>query len=783
MISIAAAFALALAAADPPALVYRGLDRAVQVVVPRGDSAITVDAVLDEPAWSSAARLVGFSQYAPSDGRPALNDTEILVWYSATAIHFGIKAHAEPGSVRATLADRDRIDADDSVQIFLTTFNDGRQATVFGVNPLGVQLDGALSEGTRGGGGGFGGLAGGREAPDLSPDYVFDSRGRLTDYGFEVEVRIPFKSLRYQTAPTQSWGIHVIRRVMSSGHEDSWVPANRSAASFLTQSGTLSGLTDLRRGLVVDLNPVATAKTDGSPRPGGWGYDTGIPQLGGNIRWGATPNLTLNATINPDFSQVESDASQFQFDPRQALFFAEKRPFFLDGIEFFATPNNLVYSRRVSEPVAAAKLTGKISGTSIAVLSAVDDVEQSRSGQDHSFYNIVRLQRDIGGQSRAGLVYTDKVDGDTSNRVAGADARVVWRKVYSLDLQGAISRDVQDGRQVTAPLWQGALNRTGRRYGFRYSLRGVDEKFRSASGFINRTGIAAGNATNQITRYGKPGALFERWTGDVSLDGTWQYDDLIAGRGAQDRKIHFNNNATLRGGWRTGFSVLVESYGYDQRLYRNYGLLDGDRVLPFTGVPRLPNLDYVITLNTPRVRGLSFNTLTLWGKDENFLEWSSANIVFATLGLQWRPTERLRVDGNYQLQSFERRTDGSMAAIRRIPRVKMEYQATRAIFVRWVGEYDAQYQADLRDDSRTDLPIVVRGADGTYSRALGFRRATFRNDVLFSYQPRPGTVIFAGYGATLQDPAALLSKDPGLNPGLRRTRDGFFAKLSYLFRM
>ena len=113
----------------------------------------------------------------------------------------------------------------------------------------------------------------------------------------------------------------------------------------------------------------------------------------------------------------------------------------------------------------------------------------------------------------------------------------------------------------------------------------------------------------------------------------------------------------------------------------------------------------------------------------------------------------------------------------------MEYQATRAIFVRWVGEYDSQYQADLRDDSRTDLPIVVRGADGTYSRALGFRRATFRNDVLFSYQPTPGTVIFAGYGATLQDPAALLSKDPGLNPGLRRTRDGFFAKLSYLFRM
>ena len=117
--------------------------------MPRGDAAITVDGVLDEPVWATAALRVGCSQAAPSDGRPTVNDTEILVWYSATAIHFGIKAHAEPGSVRATLADRDRIDADDSVESS-STFNDGRRATVFGVNPpRRLQLGGALSEDTR----------------------------------------------------------------------------------------------------------------------------------------------------------------------------------------------------------------------------------------------------------------------------------------------------------------------------------------------------------------------------------------------------------------------------------------------------------------------------------------------------------------------------------------------------------------------------------------------------------------------------------------------------------
>jgi hypothetical protein len=203
---------------------------------------------------------------------------------------------------------------------------------VFGVNPLGVQLDGALSEGTRGTGGGFTGLTSGRETPDLSPDYVFQSKGRLTGRGYEVEVRIPFKSIRYQSQRTQDWGIHVTRVVPQQGVEDSWAPAKRDEASFLGQGGHLKNLSDLHRGLVLDLNPIATTKVDGEPATSGWRYDPSKPEFGMNLRWGITPNLTMNGTINPDFSQVESDAGQFTFDPRQALFFPEKRPFFLDSI-------------------------------------------------------------------------------------------------------------------------------------------------------------------------------------------------------------------------------------------------------------------------------------------------------------------------------------------------------------------------------------------------------------------------------------------------------------------
>ena len=329
--------------ADPVA-VYSGRAGRLDVHVPRLEAEVKVDGVLDESAWTRAVVLTGFSQFTPVDGLPAADSTEVLVWYSPTAIHFGIRAFEAHGEVHATLADRDRIDADDNVQILLGTFDDGRQASMFAVNPFGVQADGALVETGSTSGNGFNNAVVKREVPDLSPDYVFESKGRLTDYGYEVEVRIPFKSLRFQRAKEQRWGINVTRQVQHSGAEDSWAPARRASASFLGQSGHLVGLTDLRRGLVLELNPSVTSKTTGAPVANGWAYSGGGPELGGTARWGITNNLNFNATANPDFSQVESDAGQFQFDPRNELFFSEKRPFFLDGKEQFNTPNSLIYT-------------------------------------------------------------------------------------------------------------------------------------------------------------------------------------------------------------------------------------------------------------------------------------------------------------------------------------------------------------------------------------------------------------------------------------------------------
>src|SRR5262245_16724710 len=246
--------------------VYSGTMGQTEVSVPRLEDHATIDGELDEPVWSRAAVLTGFSVYDPVDGRPAQDSTEVLVWYAPNAMYFGIRAFAPKGSVNATLADRDRIDSDDYIQLLIDTFNDRRQALLFGINPLGVQADGirselqvAQSQGPS--------TASARAPPKfyLTPNFVFDSKGHVTDYGYEVEVRIPFKSIRYQSVDQQTWGFNVVRKVQRSGHEDTWTPARRANASFLAQSGSLTDLTELKRGLVLDLNPETTGKLSGLP--------------------------------------------------------------------------------------------------------------------------------------------------------------------------------------------------------------------------------------------------------------------------------------------------------------------------------------------------------------------------------------------------------------------------------------------------------------------------------------------------------------------------------------
>ena len=775
------AFLSLVALLDGAEPTYVGRENQVHVRIPRIDAAaaeVSIDGRLDEAVWKQAAVLTGFSQFSPQDGIPASDSTRVLVWYSPTALYVGIRAFElhGAGAVHATLADRDKISADDNVQILLGTFHDQRQAYVFAVNPLGVQMDGTLVESGASFNSGWTPTISGRAAPDLSQDFVFTSKGRLTDYGYEVELRIPFKSLKYQSADEQSWDFNVVREVQHSGYEDTWAPAKRANASFLGQSGSIDGLRGFDRGLVLDLNPVVTQKANGANGPNGWRYRTPAAQFGGNVRWGITNNLTLTGTAKPDFAEVESDAGQFVIDPRQALFFPEKRPFFLEGLESFSVPHNLIYTRRIVQPDGATKLTGKLAGTSIGFLSAADNPSLTAQGY-RTVYNIVRAQRDVGGQSRIGMAYTDRVLGADYNRVADVDGRVLFGGVYSGSFQYARSFDRTRDVVRNAPLWEGILARNGKRFAFRYTMTGIDDDFRAASGFISRAGIVHGAIDHRGTWFGERGSFVEAVTGDVMFDDTWQYAHFVRHGDAQDKKLHLSGSVGLRGGWSIGTGVYWETFGWDRALYANYRLLSpaGD-TLPFVGVGRIPNRDYVFTLGTPQWSKGDVSVLYIGGQDENFFEWAQANIDYLNVTVNGRPSDRLRISGTLQYQDYWRRTDHSLVGRNVIPRLKVEYQLTRSIFMRAVGEYDLSETDDLRDETRTFYPILIGG-----QRAYATRTHGLHGDYLFSYQPNPGTVLFFGYGSAgsgAPDPLERFNFQP-----IRRTSDYFFVKYSYLMRM
>jgi hypothetical protein len=207
----------------------------------------------------------------------------------------------------------------------------------------------------------------------------------------------------------------------------------------------------------------------------------------------------------------------------------------------------------------------------------------------------------------------------------------------------------------------------------------------------------------------------------------------------------------------------------------------GADTVAFTAGERIPNRDYVLSFETPEFKHFSANAFILWGHDENFFEWSPGRIIIHNAGLTWRPTDQVRLDGTYALQQVRRVSDGSLVNVAHLPRLKLEYQLSRPIFIRLVGEYAHEKQDSLRDDTRTEAPILIFDPSaGDFVRTRAFARSSFRGDVLFSYQPTPGTVGFLGYGSTLADPPDPSSPQ---SSGMRRVQDGFFLKLSYLFHM
>ncbi len=731
------------------------------VTVPRFESSATVDGHLDEPEWAHAARLGGFSQYRPVDGRPAEEETEVRIWYSPTAIYFGIIAHDhDPSAIRATMADRDNLDNEDTVTIYLDTFHDQRRAFFFTMNALGVQQDGMQTET------GFsaGSLQGQGSLADKNPDFQFESKGRLTEEGYIVEVRIPFTSLRYPGNGPQSWGLQLSRIVQRTGYQDTWTDVRRAGESFLAQEGAIDGLHDLERGIVSEVQPVITASENGARDAAGEPFvrEPVAFKPGVNARF-STTNLTFDSTVNPDFSQVEADAAQVTVNQRFALFYPEKRPFFLEGIDMFATPNQLVYTRQIVSPIAGAKLTGKVGALNVAYLAMKDD--ESEGG---ALFNIARLRRDVGVDSTAGITFTDRSAAGEFNRVFAFDTRTIFKKLYYYQVQvGEAWTAHADGSRASSPMWMAELDRTGRAFGFNYKVTGIGTAFEEQAGYIPRNNIIQATLYDRYSWYGTKGAWLDTFSSHWNTSRIWRYDR--PGDGPIEGSDAFPFQFGWRGGWSLSLTFQRVFWHLQPEQYATYQTIA--QGAPVAYAPHLEVTGYTqdVTFKTPVFRTFDGQFEVTHGPVAIFAEGTQGHETDVTSTLDGRPTRSVRLQATLTYSRIVRDRDGSEFAQTVIPRAKVEFQATRAIFFRMIAQYTSQRQAVLLD--ATGEPLLVGGVFSSAQSSNGLRL-----DWLASYKPTPFTVAFFGYGSSLAAGQTLSLEH------LQRTSDGFFLKVAYQFR-
>lgn len=758
--------ALQLAQSVPPRVVPENTSALIPglgsptVAIPRIDATIQSDGRLDEPVWSQASRLGGFWQYQPIDGRPAVEQTEVLVWYSPTAIHFGILAYDhDPSSIRATLPDRDHLDSEDTVTIYLDTFCDRRRAFFFTVNPLGVQQDGMHSEagfnaGTMSGGG----------MDDKNPDFLFASKGRVTEDGYVVEVLIPFKTLRYPagSAP-QKWGLQIRRIVQRTGYKDTWTDARKAGESFLAQSGTIERLHDLERGIVTEIQPVITAAENGSRSAVGAPFvrDKADIKPGANLRF-STSNLTFDSTINPDFSQVEADAAQVIVNERFALNYPEKRPFFLEGIDIFATPNQLVYTRQIVDPIVGEKVTGKLGPLNVAYM-----VMKEKKDSGGAFSNIARVRHDFGYNSTLGLTFTSRSTAGESNQVFAIDERTIFNKLYYVQFQAARSwTQTQSGQHLSSSLWMAELDRTGRAFGINYKLIGTGTNFLARSGYIARNDVVQAQMFNRYSWYFSKGAWLETLQVHLNLTRFWRYNEF-GNSGALEGTDAFVLQSGWRNGWTLNATLNHVFWRLEPDMYSAYQVCRDGEPTPYLPTPRIEGWTTDIVFKTPILRAFDGQIEVKRGPVLIFAEGSPGHETRITSTLNGRPTGSIRAQVMLTYSRITRDRDGTEFARSVIPWLKLEYQMTRSIFFRVVGQYQSKRQGLLFDPIEGN-PLAIDGVLPVATNSNGLRL-----DWLVSFKPTPFIVAFFGYGSSLVTDRTLSLAN------LNRMSDGFFMKIAY----
>ncbi len=701
----------------------------------RFEQAPVIDGRIDDAVWVGAARLSGFRQIQPGDNLEPSQHTEVLVGYDQRALYLAFRADDATGHVRATLARRDAIADDDVVGVYLDTFRDRRRAYYIFFNPYGIQADGIYTEG--------------RADPDLTVDLVIDSKGTVDANGYTVEAAIPFASLRYQGGESPMWGLHVQRFIRRDRNEQiSWMPLSRNRSSLLDQAGQLGEFTDVGEGRPLEIIPTtvvtqADANTDLEP--------------GVTVNLGITPTMNAAFTANPDFAQVEADQLVLTVNQRFPIFYDEKRPFFLEGVDTFQTPINIIHTRTIVAPDYAVKLTGKQGRTTLGALLATDGAAKAA----------FRMKRDVGRESMLGATITGINDGPSFSHLVSADARVRVsdQTVLTAQLAGTFAQ-----MPFRDPMLGGTSQRYGKGLGYyarierrgRHALMaatasGSSPDYRADLGFTRRVNTNAITVQTTYNSEPRPDARLISWSATNIALAQWDWQ----GRANfvyvyPQAQLNFRRQTYLRAfAYRDYERLFEEEFGRRRAPGRAGAFIgDSERSTSWEG--------FFLQAGTAPSEALAFS-VTLsnswdvfdydFGAGPKFPRVSPAALIDSSAPLDpgpassqsvggdvtWRPIDALRTSVEASRNTLVRNDNGRTAYDATLVSWRTTYQFTRFAFLRL----------------RTDWDSAI---------------ATLRGQYLFGWTPNPGTAIYAGFN------------DVATIRGFRQNGRTVFVKVSYMLR-
>jgi Domain of unknown function (DUF5916) len=707
----------------------RAAGSAAELRVSHSDSAILVDGRLDEPAWGAALKLPLAYETYPGDNLPAPLRTECLLTFDDSTLYVGFRASdPDPGAIRAFLADRDGLpDDQDQVVLVLDTFDDRRRAYAFAVSPLGVRWDAVASEA---GGSGL--------SYDRSWDAIWNARASIDGGGYSVEMAIPFASLRFPRGGAgQAWGLHAFRyQPRSVLRQMSLMPIDRNQACFLCQAARITGLSDVRTGLNLELDPTLTAsRSDERPAFPDGPMETGprVGRAGLTARWVAAPDLTLSAAVDPDFSQVEADVAQLKINTRFALYYPERRPLFLEGADYFQTRLSTIYTRTVADPSWGAKLVGKTGPNALGVVAARDRItnlifpanqgSRSTSLDADSTSAALRYRRDVGASSTFGLLLAGREAGGYSNGLFGLDGLIRLSESDTINAQGLLTRTVYPAEVAVAFAQpDGAFRGSALTVAYEHesklwnwNLYGTDlgRNLRVDTGFIPRVDTRSAGAGLERVIWGDPQGALVRMSFGASAYRTENHDGLLT-----------DGVDSLSFDWEGPLQSSLE--------------IDLDHTTQwFDGVTYdLTDTDVSLAA-TPR-RGLSLFVSSEQGEEIDYDNCRPGRVLRLDPGLSFQAGRHLRValDDTYERLDV----DGGRLYRVHLAQTRLAWQFNVRAMARAILQY-----SDIRRDPDLYATSQCSSFDPVAFVPPPAAERTLFTQLLISYRVSPQTALYLGY--------------------------------------